>query len=251
MDDSIVGIVPAAGRARRLGDLSISKALLPVYLDPTDSERAPHPACHCLLRQMLRDGIRTAIVVTLEEATDVREALGSGGAPLPDLRHISLAASHSPVFSVAAATRTVPEANVAFGFPDMLWRADAPFERLVSRLALGASVTIGLFPTSPDYPTAEVETDDAGRVVRFHDPTPASGRPTWALAAWTPAVSRALERIADHPPDPAAPELDLTAALVRLLAEGFRIDAVRISEEPFFDIGSPERLEAALRRAAG
>lgn len=256
MPEQIVGVVPAAGQARRLGSPAASKALEPVYIDPEDPDGPRLPVCYCLLHGLAEAGIAEALVVTLANKVDLRESLRGGTSRTPALRHLTLRESPSPVVSVAAATRVASTAIIALGFPDVLWRAEGAFVRLLGRLEHGADIALGLFPPSPGYPTAGVTVDSRDRVRGFTFPATGPETPRWTLAVWRSTFSRLLEGVADaivSSPGSAgfagSTELGLTEVIEQAIEIGHRVDGVMLSSEPFFDIGAPERLQAARRRA--
>ena len=258
--DEVVGVVPAAGTAARLGSPGASKELTPAYV----RDDRPHealPVCYRLLDAFHEARIPTAYVVSASSKSDLRQALGEGGPETPGLHHVELRESPSPAFSVAAATRPAGEATIALGFPDVLWQGDAAFERLLARLDDGADVALGLFPPAPDYPTVAVAVDARSRVLGFRPREQNREDPAWMLAVWRPVFSRVLEREVDarygsgagaaRIPDGAGEslaELGLTEVLTVAIEVGLTVVGERVSERPFFDIGEPHRLAEALRR---
>lgn len=298
-----VGIVPAAGRATRLGSPDASKELLDVYRPSTpgasgsDEPPARIPVVYRLLDAFAEASIRRAYVVTRQDKTDVRARLGEGGGAYPGLVHIVVDESPSPAFSVAAGTLRAREANVALGFPDVLWEGADAFARLIAAMRSGpADVALGLFPPAPDYPTDRVRIEADGRVREFAAPDSRRGSHTWTLAVWSPRFSRLLESlvaerygplppavsegcagsVAEGSPAPVAErggseragrvdtnpgarnrasgsggELTVTDALAAALEAGFRITGIPISERPFLDVGSPDRLRRARLSADG
>jgi len=250
VSQQVVGVVPAAGRARRLGSPAASKALEPVYIDPEDPKGPRLPVCYRLLHGLAEARVPEAFVVTLAEKRDLRDHLGDGGPRTPRIRHVQLDVSPSPVVSIAAATRLAPKAIIALGFPDVLWEAERAFGRLLARLDQGADVALGLFPPSAAYATAGVLLGAGDRVRGFLAPTLAESNPSWTLAAWRPVFSRILERLADEVVDaPRGTEFGMTAALQHAMEDGRHVVGVVLSNQPFFDIGAPARLAAARRRA--
>ena len=278
--DGVAGVVPAAGTATRLGSPAASKELIRAYVDELRADESrpdgtrsdetrpeePLPVCYRLLHAFHEARIPTAYVVSRSSKSDLRQTLGPGDRRTPRLHHISLAESPSPAFSVAAATRLAGETTIALGFPDVLWVAEAAFERLLARLDDGADVALGLFPPAPDYPTVAVTVDAQSRVRGFRprDQTPTPKDPAWTLAVWRPVFSRLLEQEVEDrygAEAVAAPErrhrggpdgeLGLTEILERAVDSGMRVVGEQISEHPFLDIGEPERLAKALRRARG
>lgn len=244
----MIGIVPAAGLARRLGAPETSKELEPVYRAPTGEVL---PVAYRLLHAFAEAGIAEARVVTSAAKADVRDALDRGDATTPALQHLVVETSPAAAFTVSVGTESAGERTVALGFPDVLWEGDRAFERLADALdRTGASVAIGLFPPTHDYPTDGVQVADDGRVVGFEPAETAADMPTWTLAVWRPSFSRLLERevaLRYGPWTGITPdgELAITPILALALESGLEIASVRISDRPFLDIGEPGRLEAA------
>jgi glucose-1-phosphate thymidylyltransferase len=186
------------------------------------------------------------------------------------ISYLVLEDSPSPAHSVDAAFPFVGDSVVALGFPDVLLQVEDPFGAMLERWRVSESdVVLGLFPPAPDYPTERVDVDANGRILSL-DPR-AEGedqRPTWTLAVWGPDFGRYLHdavgawdrqeteaiaaaaggaRASVTPPD----ELVLGRVFRAALQDGIGIDGVLVSEEPFVDIGDPDRLIGALRRAYG
>ncbi len=255
MPDTIVGVVPAAGMASRLGPRDGSKELEPVYVARGSGE-PPRPVACCLLDAMAESGITRAYVVTSAEKSDVRDRLGPGGDGSPELEHLVLESSPASAYTVSIGTTAAGERWVALGFPDVLWQGDHAFRRLADALDQeDAGVALGIFPPASDYPTDGVRLDPSGRVVGFEPARPADGLPTWTLAVWRPVFSRLLEREVAHRYGPwtgetSQGELSMTQVFALALEAGLSMISVRISDTPFLDIGEPGRLQAA-RAAAG
>ena len=259
MSSSLVGVVPAAGHARRLGEPARSKELEPVFTDP-DRGGDPRPVAYCLLTAMADAGIRTAFVVSSAPKADVRDRLGSGGGDVPALEHIVVEASPASAFTIAIGTEAAGDRPVALGFPDVLWTADRAFARLAAALEDGSrDVVLGLFPPAPDYATDGVVTDDAEAgddmaiaVSGLEPADRAAGLPTWTLAVWRPTFSRLLEREVAMRYGPWAgdvrrDELSMSEVFALAIEAGQSIAGVRLSGRPFLDIGDPDRLAAARR----
>lgn len=248
MLERMVGVVPAAGVARRLGAPASSKEIEPVYRSPTGGIL---PVAYRLLHAFAEAGITKAHVVTSAEKEDVRERLGAGDAGTPSVEHLVVESSPASAYTVSIGTQAAGESPVALGFPDVLWTAENAFGRLASRLeATGAAVVLGLFPPTEDYPTDGVAVAGGGRVSGFEPAASAGGLSTWTLAVWRPSFSRFLERevaLRYGPWSGATPsgELAMTPVLALALEAGMEIAALQVSDRPFLDIGEPGRLEAA------
>lgn len=277
-DRTVIGVVPAAGRAERLEWLPCSKELLPL-LRPGgraagETESAAHandlepgPVCYGVLRALARAGIERAYMTIRSGKWDVPAHLRGGDAVGLALSYLVLEDSPSAAHSIDAAYPFTADAIVAVGFPDVLLRVDDPFRPLLEQWHESeAEVVLGLFPPSPDYRTERVSLGEAGLVTAI-DPVPVEEdeqddeRPTWTLAVWGPAFGRYLHEavvawdgaaaVAADVGGEAPDELVLGDVFRAALTERIAIDGLRVSEEPFVDIGDPDRLMAAMRDAYG
>jgi glucose-1-phosphate thymidylyltransferase len=242
----LVGLVPCAGRAARLGVLPCSKELLPVR-HPDRPGAAPAPVCENLLGQMRRAGIQRVWIVLRDGKEDVQGALGDGSRLGLDLAYLKLVESGSVPETLDRAYRQVRGARVAVGFPDVIATpADALARLAAHHAATGADLALGLFPTDRPDKADMVEVDAAGNVVRIEIKPPRSAlRWTWLLAVWSPAVTELLHAfVADPPPTPGR-EPYLSDFVLSVLGAGLTVATVAFPEGSHLDIGTPEDLARA------
>jgi glucose-1-phosphate thymidylyltransferase len=146
----VIGIVPAAGYATRLGNLPRSKELLEVN---------GVPVIEYLVRRMEVAGCSEIRVVTRPEKEDVRDYAARRGAT------VLLAHPAHVGASVAAALEGVStNALVALGYPDTLWEPLDGFVRLRDAVDSETDVVLGLFRTLDAARSDVVVTDSSGRV---------------------------------------------------------------------------------------
>lgn len=243
----VVGLVPAAGWARRLGPQPRSKEILPIGSDADGRERV---ACEPLLEALRRGGVGRAFVLLRRGKTDVAELLGSGARHGLDLAYRFLDPTPSVPATLAAAAPFLGEARVALGFPDILFApADAYACLLDRQSATGADLVLGLFPTDRPEKTDMVELDAAGRVRRLVIKQPDRGlRYTWSIAVWSPPFTRHLVAAAAAP-SVASGELWVGDVVTSALAAGLGVEAVTFPGGSYRDLGTPEDL-AAVRASA-
>lgn len=245
-----MGLVPAAGRARRLAASlgGASKEVLPVGRDG-------RPAAAFLLERLARAGVERAYVVLRAGKWDVPERLGDGAGLGVHLSYLVIEETASVAETLDRAYPFVRGRRVALGFPDILFRPADAFARVRERQeATGADAVLGLVPTDrPDK--ADLVTVDAGGAVRglAIKPGPGARRPeppwTWIAAVWGPALTELLHR------EVAAARRGSTRArgrelypgdvLQRAIDEGLRVEAVTFPEGRHLDVGTPEDLERA------
>jgi dTDP-glucose pyrophosphorylase len=224
---AVVGVVPAAGHATRLGRIDTSKEMIEVGGRPLLAvllerlEAAPCAEIRVVTRPQKHDVIayaeaRGATVICAETDT-VARSLWLGLADLSD------------------------DDIVCFGFPDCLWEPADGFTRLVAVVGAGEEIALGLFRTNePESYDPVVLADPSrlsGRVVRVEvKPRRAPSNLTWGCAAARVRALRSLE----HERDPG----EYFDARSR---DGVVVG--RWLSDVWIDLGTPARLAAAL--AAG
>jgi len=249
----IVGLIPAAGRAERLGPLPCSKELLPIGFRQTPRGPAPKVACHYLLDKLRAAGIRRAFLVLHESKWDVARYLGTGELADISLAYLSIPGSRSVPETLDRAYPFVSESLVALGFPDVLFEPEDAYARLLERrAATGADLVLGLFPTERCHTTDMVECGADGRVRRIEvRPASTSLRFNWLIAVWTPAFTRHLhEMVRASLETPGEGELQIGAVVRAAVEGGIHVEGVEFPEGRFRDIGTPGDLAAAIRDGA-
>lgn len=246
MREELVGLVPCAGRATRLGALSCSKELLPVR-HPDRPGAAPAPVCEHLLGQMQRAGIERVLLVLREGKDDLRHVLGDGSALGISLSYVTLRESGSVPETLDHAYRQVRGARVAIGFPDVIATPGDALARLVAHhAAAGTDLALGLFPTDRPDKADMVEVDAAGNVLRIEIKPPGSAlRWTWLLAVWSPAVTELLHAFVADPPATPGREPYLSDFVLRVMAAGLVVSTLAFPEGSHLDIGTPDDLARA------
>jgi glucose-1-phosphate thymidylyltransferase len=254
----VVGLIPAAGRARRLGGLPGSKEVLPLGFSGGAAGPLPRLACDGLLGAFAAAGVGRAVVALGGGKWDVPAALGDGRHGTDRgvaLAYVPVHGSRSVPESLDRARPFVAGKVVAMGFPDVWFEPRGAFVPLLDRLAAsGADVALGCFP-APDPRITDMVDLGAGGEVRRIEVRPAASRLAlnWLIAAWTPRftgfLARAVAAAAGDGPRAGA-ELQLGAVFAAALEAGLPLVAVPFPEGRFRDLGTPGDL-AAVWRAGG
>jgi glucose-1-phosphate thymidylyltransferase len=249
----LVGVLPAAGRARRSGPLPCSKEIFPVGVHAPAGRpglAGPEPACGYLLEAMRVAGARRAVVGLRAGKWDISAHLADGAAYDLALAYTVLADSPGVPWTVRHALSAAGGARVLFGFPDIVFRPADALARVERRQReWGADLALGLFPARRPEKMDMVATDSDGRVRELVIKSRRTDlRHTWILAVWTPAFSAFLDarlRALDAGGGPAHGEVQLGDVIRAAVDDGWRVDAVEVSEGAYCDIGTPEELAEA------
>lgn len=250
--DRIVGLVPAAGSATRLGSLPCSKEVLPLPARSTgEGSAAVRPAIAHLLEAYEHAGVERAIVVVRSGKWDVPGTVLELSCGV-DVAYVVVDETPSPVHSLACAAPFLQDAVVALGFPDILFTPKDAYEGVLARLEGGnADVVLGLFPTdrcekADMVVLAEEPGSDAASVRDLVIKQPDRGlRYTWAIAAWRPRFTEVLSKAAAAAPNAA---LHIGEVIRAAITRRLRVEAVPFDDGEVLDIGTPEDLRRAMAR---
>jgi glucose-1-phosphate thymidylyltransferase len=220
----VIGVVPAAGHATRLGALDGSKELLEV---------GGVPVIEHLLRRLEAGGCTEIRLVTRPEKEDLRTAAERRG-----LRVVLGRPPHVGASVALGLEALAPDAVVALGFPDTIWEPLNGFALLRDALDADADAVLGLFET-PDTVRSDVVVADAAGRVRELLVKPA--RPP-STRIWGCLVARAG----------ALAGVDATAEMSHALGPAVAAGRVRsrLLSDRWIDVGVPEALAQAREALA-
>ncbi len=244
----LVGLVPAAGRALRLGPLPCSKEVLPIGVRDAPGGREVRVACDWLFECLRVAGAARAFVVLRDEKWDVARYLGPGDAHGLPLAYVCLRESASLPESLDRARPFLVDSRVALGFPDVLMGPSDALARVAAlQTETGADLALGLFPARRPETTDMVEVDATGRVVRIEvRPVVTTLRSCWLLAVWGPRFTEHLHEAVAAAREGTNGELQIGAVVAGALAAGLNVRAVEIPDGWYRDIGTPEELAAVM-----
>lgn len=259
----IVGLIPAAGRATRLAPLPCSKELLPVGFQSADegADRRPKPVSQYLLERMRLAGAGKVFFIARAGKWDIADYYGDGSRLGLHLAYLHVGAPWGPPFTLAQATPFIGEADVVFGFPDILIDPADSFTPLQERMkSTGADVVLGLFHCRADEPGDVVVTDGNGRLTSLQTKEERPVRPEnytcWMFAVWRSTFTRFLtahcrhlavqaENTVRESPQAKAPEWPVGAVIAAAMRHGLHVDSVFFESGRFLDVGTPDGITAA------
>lgn len=258
----LVGLVPAAGRAKRLMKLPCSKELYPIGFrrDAGSAEFRTEVVSQQLLDKFRRGGVRRAYVVLRDGKWDIPAYFTDGATVGLSLAYVVITDSLGPPDTLDRAYSFVKNEPVAFGFPDILFGPDDVFERLRTRLRdTDAAAVLGLYPTDNPAAMDMVDADDEGQVrAMVLKPKTTTLKYTWACAVWRPVLTefmheflmaeraKALEAAGSYSSIDAQGDLPVGAVLKRAVEEGHLVHAIAFPDQRCLDIGTPGNLVEAV-----
>lgn len=253
----VIGLIPAAGKATRLSPLTGSKEILPIGLQTP--EGTPKVACHYLFEHMTKAGIKKAYVIIREDKWDIPACFGDGTAYGIHLAYLMMGRPYGPPFTLDQACPFIQDALVALGFPDIIFRSDDAFKRLIAKqVETKADVVLGLFPTQQPQKVDMVEIDHHYRVKRIQIKPDKTGlKHTWGIAVWTPVFTHFMHdylmtvQSSFETAENEKTELHVGDVIQAGIADGLKIWSVPVSNEPYIDIGTPENLERIRNQIKG
>ena len=252
----IVGLIPAAGYATRLGVLPHSKEIQPIGTCPDANGlgRRPKVVSHYLLEKMRYAGIDLAYFILRDGKWDIASHFKDGATVEMFLAYLLVTVPYGTPYTLDVAYPFVRDSLVALGFPDILFSPDDAYTRLIEHQVKGGSdVVLGLFPTDQPQATDVVASDDRGRVVQIlTKPKHTILSHTWGIAVWTPTFTEFMHNYLAGLPIPTKDtrELFVGDVIQAGIKRGLRVEGVPVSDTPFLDIGTPENLARAIHEAS-
>ena len=244
----VVGIVPMAGKATRLPCLPCSKEIFPLEFiaPPGGTEPQPRTVCEHVLGNMKYAGIHEIYLVIRDGKWDIPAYLGDGSRYGLYLAYLMMGLPWGTPYSIDQAYTFVRDRRVVLGFPDMYFDNPQIFKRTLDyHEASGADVVLGVFPADRPHKVDIVQISDNNRVENiFIKPADTTLSQTWGVAVWTPAFTDFLhsflcsqQHTTEH-----TPELFVGDVLRAAIEAGMNVQGVKVSEQPFVDIGTADDL---------
>lgn len=242
----VIGVVPAAGHARRLGNLPCSKELLPLAYR---SDGRPVTPCGLLLEGMAGSGIDRVLLLIRTGKWDLPAFFATGADTVGvELAYRVVRETASSPETLAAASPFLGDEVVALGFPDILTHPPDAFSALLRhREETGADVALALFPTSRADKADMVEVDSDGGLRRLWIKAGRRDLPfTWGLAVWTPVFTRLLLEEVDRHRPAGDRELYVGDLIQDAVDRGMRVETLPFPDGLCLDVGTPEDLAQAV-----
>lgn len=260
-----VGLIPAAGHARRIQPLPCSKELIPIGFrkvagGAADQTLRPKVVSHYLLESMRLAGARTVYMVIHPGKWDIPAYYKSGAMVAMSMAYVVTEYPYGAPFSLKQACPFLCDRTVLFGLPDILTTPKDVHRRLLEhQTRTRADLVLGLFPAKAPAKVDMVGFDAKGKIDRIViKPSATDLTYAWITAVWGPGFTAFLDHYLDEvEPDvrrqwqaeasgPAS-EYYLGHVIQEALRGDLAVDHLIFDHGRYTDIGTPADLVAAMR----
>jgi glucose-1-phosphate thymidylyltransferase len=247
----IVGLVPAAGTASRLGKLPYSKEIMPI---PGMKDKAS-VLSENLLRYYKLAEIHNLYFIIRKGKWDIPEYYGDGSSFGVNIGYLIMNLPFGTPFTISQAFPFIGDKIVALGFPDILFEPEDAFQKLKTRfLETDADIILAIVPSEHYLRSDMIEFDAQGKIT---DIVIKQNRPdlkhSWCIALWRPAfslfmrdqLSRVLSQNKDGRiamPDGTSRELYMGDIIREALLRGLKTDYILFGNGYYRDMGTWDEL---------
>lgn len=259
---NLVGLMPAGGKATRVAPLPCSKEIFPIgfrRVGQTGDVR-PKVICHYILEKMRMADVTKVYVIIRKGKWDIPAYLADGTMLDMHLAYLMLNLPFGVPYTLDQAYPFVKDSIVVFGFPDIFFKPDDAFVRLLERREeSGADLVLGLFPATNPEKMDMVDLNGEGRIREIQiKPAKTQLRYTWIIAVWTPAFTDLMHDhvLADREvreknpvdvPTEKHQELFMSHVILHAIQLKMHIDTVLFPKGNCIDIGTPEDMLNVLK----
>ncbi len=247
----IVGLVPAAGIASRLGKLPYSKEIMPL----PGMKNSASVLSENLVRYFRLAGIHDLYFIIRKGKWDIPDYYGDGSSYGVNIGYLMMNLPFGTPFTISQAFPFVQDKIVALGFPDIILEPEDAFEKLKRRfLETNAAIILGIVPSEHYLRSDMIEFDTLGRI---KDIVIKQNRPdlkhSWCIALWRPEFSffmqdqlnQVLSRSKEGKiamPDGTSRELYVGDIIREAVLSGMQTDYLLFEKGYYRDMGTWEEL---------
>lgn len=253
LSNSVVSLIPAAGKGSRLAPFPCPKELFPVGYQDVEIDgqvqKRPKVVSQYLIENLVQAGTEKIFIILGDGKADIMNYYGDGtrfGADIAYLFQEKLVGMPS---ALALAEPWVGNATVLFGMPDTIIEPKDVFQKLLKQHEQSsADLTLGLFPTDTPEKFGMVECDQAGNVLSTVDkPKNSSLALMWGCACWS---SRFTQLLSDYVTSMASAgkEAVLGDVFNRALESKYIVRGCVFEDGQYIDIGTTDELDLALKQ---
>ena len=250
--NNLIGLIPCAGSATRLGILPFSKELYPIGLDECHEEQSVKVVSSYLIDHMKDAGVKNFHLIIKEGKWDIPTYFNNLKQLNINLCYHVSNVDYGVPFSLNVAYPFIKDKIVCMGFPDILFKSKKVYNQLLTKLSSNAdiSIVLGVMPSNRPEKWDMIEYDSNNKIKRIviKSTTEKSLKYGWFCAVWNSKFSDYLNSyIFDLYKEKSSQELkeseiyigDVIRAAIK---NHFNVESVIFEGGTCLDIGTPEDL---------
>lgn len=239
----ILGVIPAAGRASRLPNLSCSKEIISIKPPTENGEHAKAmPIITYLLERMKYTEVSRVFIVVNPEKWDIVQLLQSGKEYGLQISYLVQEERHGMPAAIDLAFNWVEDETVIFGMPDTIFYPENAYQILLENHNLfGPDLTLGLFPTQKPQKFGMVSFSPGFQYLYSVDkPATSDLEYMWGIACWSKTFYKFLHNYLNE--CPMEKEIVLGDVFQAAHQAGLNIRVFPFIDGKYVDIGTPDDL---------
>ena len=253
MENSLVGLIPAAGGGTRISPLPGSKELFPIGFRElqvdNDIQLRPKVVGQYLIDNMCKAGAEKIYTILGRGKTAIMDYFGSAKRFGCDIAYLLDDKVRGLPDTLDVAWPWIQQHTILFGMPDTIFTPTDAFSRMLAQHRYNrADLTLGVFPTGKPEKLCPVQLDDSNRVLTMQDkPSNSNIMNTWGCCIWESIFSEFMHDFLKALP-PGNGEIYMADVFMSAIKEGLSVFGHFFSEGEYIDIGTPDDLVMAVKR---
>ncbi len=257
---TLVGLVPACGKGKRIAPLPCSKEIFPIGFGKLPSKNNPRPkvVSHYLLENMQTAGVKEVFIIIAPGKWDIPDYYKCGRLANLNLAYIVKEKSPGVPFTVNQAYPFIKGKTILFGFPDIIFSPGNAFQNMIAhQKKTKAPIVLGLFPAK--HP----EKVDMVKIGRNNEISKIVIKPqnsqlafTWLNAVWnnefTEFINEYLSKFKYWENESRRPnELYMGDLIQKAIDHKLMVEKVVFNDGAYVDIGTHQEMTEAIRNVIG
>lgn len=252
MNDKLIGLIPAAGQARRLAPLPCSKELFPIGYYKNTQGLHPKPVGMFLIERLVTAGVKQAFMIISKEKGDILRYFGKGEELGISLAYLIQETPRGMPDALNLAYDWVKDATIVFGMPDTIFTPLNAFSLLLDHHhRKGVDLSLGLFPTQKPERFGMVSFEGEDQFIFTIDkPKISNLQFMWGIGCWSPVFTEFMHQYLKRNENQKDKEVVLGDVFQAAHESGISVKVVPFVDGEYIDIGSLDDLVIVSRRFA-
>jgi len=251
-DRDLVGLIPCAGSATRLGILPFSKELYPIGFDTFLGVHCLRVVSSYLIEHMMDSGVKDFHLILKEEKKDIPTYFNNFKQSNISLNYHISEVDYGVPFSLNTAYPFIKDKIVCMGFPDILFKPKKVYNELLKKLDAdpNTSIVLGVMPFDRPEKSDMIEYDANNKIKRLviKSSTEKHLRYGWFCAVWNANFSDFLNSYVSRlfkeksHEELKNIEVYIGDVIIAAMKNKLNLESVIFENGTCLDIGTPEDL---------